>query len=92
MKRIIAGLMSGVAFGMIFVGLDNASGYENERHEYRNVYPNSGYTYNNSGYTYHNDDRYERRVIVRPSYNNSRPGVVYNNVYPNNNTYSNNAN
>jgi hypothetical protein len=89
MKRILAGLIGGVAFGMMIVGSANASRYENERHEYRNVYPNSGYTYNNSGYRYDNDDRYERRVVVRPSYNSSTPGIVYNNTYPNTTVYPN---
>jgi hypothetical protein len=90
MKRITAGLIGGVVFGLMIVGSAHASSYENERYEYRhNVYPNSGYTYNNSGYRYDNDDRYERRIVVRPSYNNSTPGIVYPNTYPNINVYPN---
>jgi hypothetical protein len=81
MRRIAAGLIGGVVFGLMVVGSANASSYENERHEYRyNVYPNSGYRY-------YNDDRYEHRVVVRPSYNRpnvvSRPGTVYPNTYSN---------
>lgn len=65
MKRIVAGLVGGVVFGLMISGAAFASG--DERYEH------GGYGYG-SGYMY-NDDLYEhgRARIAMPSYGNVVP-------------------
>lgn len=79
MKRIIAGLVGGVVFGLMISGAAFASG--DERYEH------GGYGYG-SGYTY-NDDSYEhgRARIALPSYGNVRRSAPAT-VYPNTNISS----
>ena len=79
MKRIIAGLVGGVVFGLMISGAAFAS--DDERYEH------GGYGYG-SGYMY-NDDLYEhgRARIVMPSYGNVLPTAPAA-VYPNTNISS----
>jgi hypothetical protein len=74
MKRILAGLMSGVALSMMIAGVAAAS--EHEGYEYHN-----GYSYSN-GYVY-DDDMYKHNRIVMPSSNNIVPILPNTTVYTN---------
>ena len=78
MKRIAAGLIGGVVFGLMMVGAAAAS--KHERYEY-----DHGYAYGN-GYGYvDNDDYYKHRRVIVPSYNNVVPTVPTTPVYNNTN-------
>lgn len=74
MKRILAGLIGGVALSMMIAGVAAAS--EHEGYEYHN-----GYSYGN-GYVY-DDDMYKHNRIVMASYNNIVPTIPNSMVYTN---------
>jgi len=102
MKKIMAGLISGVFFAGLFVGTAAASGddyYEyggyGERYEHGRYYnPYSGNGYYNSGYRNHemyeyddDDYRYRGSVRVNPYYNSGYGNGYYNNSYRNHEAY-----
>jgi hypothetical protein len=99
MKRILAGLIGGVALTAVAFGTAMASGDEYYEHRggheayehggYYNPYGYTNYGYNDNGYRNHELREYGGRYMnVVPGYNNYN----YGNTYNSNNGYRNNSN